>query len=385
MIRLIDTKEEFFSLRDGWNKLLYSMDSPNFFLTWEWMYTWWDYYFSNDRSYKLFIILVTDQNGKLVGIFPAYIKHSKGIFSLKYRTLRFLGSEIEDPDYLDLITESSIKEMVLNEIFDYLKDSYQEIDYIELTDIIQQSSSMDLFLKTLKNYKYYNRKYIGSVCPYLKLPSDFEKYLTSLSSNFRYNLRRRSKFLFNKEGVKFNEVVSKNELEPLVEILFSLHKKRWEGNIHQSIFYNKKRIEFHSRLASMLYDSALLRLFYLSVNEEVIACLYSFEYKNKIYFYQSGFDPRWALKSPGLVLMGKIIERCILEKKEEFDFLRGKEHYKLKWTSDFRQTCNIEVGLTLKGKLVFLYKIPIFYMKAFLKYFRANETLYHYFIKRYFF
>jgi hypothetical protein len=376
MIRLIESKEEFFKLKDEWNVLLNKMDSPCIFLTWEWMYTWWDYYLSGDKSCHLFILLISDQNSNLVGILPAYLRTCGIIPGIHYTRMRFLGSETESPDYLDIISEPSKTNLVLDDLFTYFKNCTGKIDYIEFTDINEESSSLSLLAENSKKSNYYCRAYITSVCPYLKLPAGYETLISSLSSKFRSNLNRYTKILMEKEGVIFNEVTGKNELQQMVDTLFLLHKKRWGKYLNKSKFYSKNRMEFHSRLAAVLYDSSFLRLFYLSIKSDVIACLYCFDYRNKLYDYQKGFDPNCALKGAGIVLIGKSIEKCIHEQKVEYDFLRGKEEYKLRWTSDIRHTYSIETGLTAKGKCIFLYRSLITNIKTNLKRFTFGYKIY---------
>jgi hypothetical protein len=376
MIRWIESKEDFFALKDEWNALLGTMESPCIFLTWEWMYTWWDYYISADSSCRLFILLISEDNGKLSGIFPGFLKNCRGISGIHHIKLGFLGSGIEAPDHLDIIAGPSKKEGIINEIFGYFRGPATKIDIIELTDIDEDSGSTDLLLKTTQLFNYSATKHIASTCPYLKLSSDYEKYVSSLSLNFRSHLKRRTKGLMEKERAVFDEVREKNELQDIVNRLFLLHLKRWQKKIDKTIFYSENRQKFHSRLAAAFQDSSFLRLFFLSVDSEVVACLYCFEYGDKMYFYQSGFDPDWALKSVGTVLMGKVIETCILEKKIEFDFLRGAEAYKRKWTSDSRQTYNVIIGLTKKGKFISFCRMAIRDLKKGLKRFGIGYRLY---------
>ena len=107
MIQIIKTKDEFLGMRDKWNTLLSSMEEPCIFLTWEWVYTWWDFYFSGDSSCQLFIITVFNGGGQLIVILPAYLKKCRGPLRILYTKLKVLGSEAEAPDYLDIIAEST--------------------------------------------------------------------------------------------------------------------------------------------------------------------------------------------------------------------------------------------------------------------------------------
>jgi hypothetical protein len=370
MIRIIKTKEAFFLLQDEWKHLLSLMEEPCIFLTWEWMYTWWNDYCSGNSSCELFIITFYNERGELIGILPTYLKKCWGLWNISNWQLQFLGGGFESPDHLDIISEVSHRESFLRATLSYLKKLEPPIDFIAFHDLRGSSPTIDLLLKITKEYHILSKKYIASVCPYLKLPDHYEKYLSTLSSKFRFNLKRYTKIVLEKDKAQFVEVKEKEELNEKIDKLFSLHDMRWQNKKMESGFSHDKIKEFHMHLSHALLDRSYLRFFYLGVQSEIIACLYCFEYHHKLYYYQSGFDPDWSKKSVGTVLIGKIIEKSIAEGKEEFDFLRGDEEYKTRWTRDARETCHIEMGLTLKGKIIFSYKNLIrsskIRMKAFL-------------------
>ena len=76
----------------------------------------------------------------------------------------------------------------------------------------------------------------------------------------------------------------------------------------------------------------------VSTNTQVIGILYNFIHKNKVYFYQSGFqysdDNR--LK-PGLVTHFLAINLCLEQGLSEYDFLAGDSRYKASLTQDSRK------------------------------------------------
>ncbi len=61
----VDTQNEFLKLKGYWTTLLRKSKSKTIFLSWKWMYTWWEYFQENKQ---LFILTVYDEKGKLVGI-----------------------------------------------------------------------------------------------------------------------------------------------------------------------------------------------------------------------------------------------------------------------------------------------------------------------------
>jgi hypothetical protein len=62
------------------------------------------------------------------------------------------------------------------------------------------------------------------------------------------------------------------------------------------------------------------------------AVLYCFTYLDRTCYYQGGFEPTLARLSLGTVLTALSIRRAIEENRSQFDFLRGDEPYKERWT-----------------------------------------------------
>jgi CelD/BcsL family acetyltransferase involved in cellulose biosynthesis len=71
--------------------------------------------------------------------------------------------------------------------------------------------------------------------------------------------------------------------------------------------------------------------------------VYGVELSRRFYYYQSGMDPDWSARSPGLVLLGKTVEDAYARGLGDYDFLRGAEPHKLDWASDRRETCALRV------------------------------------------
>jgi CelD/BcsL family acetyltransferase involved in cellulose biosynthesis len=59
-----------------------------------------------------------------------------------------------------------------------------------------------------------------------------------------------------------------------------------------------------------------------------VASVYGVVHREKFLYYQSGYDPNWASKSVGLVLLARTVSDAFAAELWEFDFLRGNEGYK---------------------------------------------------------
>jgi len=93
----------------------------------------------------------------------------------------------------------------------------------------------------------------------------------------------------------------------------------------------------------------------LEIDGKNVGMIYGFNYQDKIYIYQTGFDPSSEYKkySIGQILYSYMIEKAIDLKCKEFDFLRGDEKHKFKWTDSTKEKERVRIfnKSTLKGKM----------------------------------
>ncbi len=345
LVRTLHTENEFRALEEEWNLLLQNSASNTIFLTWEWMHTWWKYYGSGK---SLFIITVRDEEGRLVGLAPLCIKKVgfHGLASLK--TLAFLGTDEVCSDYLDFITAPEKSEEVLKAVFDCLGAHSSLWDCILLSDMPETSGTLDFILNAPGSGNFVTEV---NECPYIALPDTYESYLQGLGKNTRYNLGRRTKALDSRFKAKFSVHDGPDDIENALEGLFELHGKRREMIGKEGRFLLKNLMSFHREVSRILTKGGISRIYSLGSGRETVAMLYGFRYSNRFFYYQSGMDPEYEKQSVGMVLMGHCIRDSILGGLNEFDFLRGNEAYKSKWTKTSRKTVDIILKSgSLKGK-----------------------------------
>jgi CelD/BcsL family acetyltransferase involved in cellulose biosynthesis len=93
-------------------------------------------------------------------------------------------------------------------------------------------------------------------------------------------------------------------------------------------------------------------MYCLDRSGDPVGCLYSFKYRNALYYYQSGIDPALAQWSLGTVLFGYSIQDSINNGVREFHYLRGDEEYKFRWTKSVKKTHSIAlVAKNYRGTL----------------------------------
>ena len=350
-IEIITSQEEFKQLRTEWNALLAESLRKSFFLTWEWQFQWWCYYKQIETAKALNIVLLRGADGKLQAILPLYISEVNGLPGLKLRLGFLIGSGHESSEYLDIIVSETCDLEELVPVFEAVQNMV--LDGLHLSD--QTNESILLFSLTRwvgKNDLFAEKRY-WKTCPFISLNGTYENFIGSLSKNMRYNVRRRTRNLEKDFSVKFHCIDQPEEAIKTVDVLYALHRKRWDTRDGTSKFDDPVREKFHAHIAAPLLDAGYLRFYVLELNDTPVATLYCFNYDGHVYYYQAGMDPEFEKNSIGMVIMGKAIEASFAENAHEFDFLRGLEEYKFRWTDQTRETYILEVGLSKSATAVF--------------------------------
>ncbi len=93
-------------------------------------------------------------------------------------------------------------------------------------------------------------------------------------------------------------------------------------------FLTSRMRQHFYRVASAAAQGGYLDLVFLDVDGHPAAGYFNFDYRNRIWVYNSGLDPAFVTLSPGWVLMGMLIEQAAADGKEAVDLLQGEEPYK---------------------------------------------------------
>jgi CelD/BcsL family acetyltransferase involved in cellulose biosynthesis len=171
-------------------------------------------------------------------------------------------------------------------------------------------------------------------CPALRLPARVEDLGAQVSAKTLRDLRvarRRAAEI----GATVEEATAET-LPGIAEALIRLHAERWRSRAEDGVLAAASVQAMHRASMPALWQAGLLRLFALRLGGEVVAVIHALadppgRAGRSLYLYLQGFDPAHERLSPGLLLLGAVIERAIAEGFALADFLRGQERYKSFW------------------------------------------------------
>lgn len=350
-VTLCETETEFRELCDEWNQLLDHAARKSVFLRHEFLHTWWEIYGRQQRDATPFIMLARDRERRLVGVLPLYRGNSRWpYFGMKQ--LNFLGSTHEALEYLDVIVaDNAATHRIVKAMLAGLAKLSAKYDLVTLIDM-DEEALLPAFLPELAAVSggWLHQRAL-EVCPYIKISGDFAAYLQTLATKHSGNFRRQLRKLKENHAVTLEIGVEPATAEKDFAVLCELHRQRWAGRGEASAFDNDWSQRFHQRVMKATAENGIVRIFTLKCDGQSVAALYCFLYNNRLIYYQSGIDVAYEKKSVGVSLLGMVLQHCFEQGYSEFDFLRGEEEYKFRWTKTTRRTVAGEIAVSRRAKI----------------------------------
>jgi len=317
-------KEDFASLTNYLTDRHFNLQWPSVFVLPFWLQTWWEQF---GEGYELFLFSVWKE-GILMGIAPLKSKDS---------TASLLGSP-DVCDYLDFIINPGEENYFFEALFQALDQC--GIKRLELFSQRPEAVVFDSFF-TEKQFKdwtgFFEEENSSSE---INLFGSWESYLAGLHKKQRHEVRRKIRKLENEtQSYSYKCLAEKDEVRSFIPLFMELFLQ----NPEKQDFMTVSMEIFFQHLIIAAAETGLVRFGLLEVEGRTVAAVLYFDYEDKIYLYNSGYDSEY--HSLGVGLLAKIfcIRDSIKRGKQIFDFLKGREIYK---------TC-------LGGKAVPIYQVTL--------------------------
>jgi len=328
----------FGALRGEWDALLQRSATDVPFLTWGWQRSWWNAF---GQGKNLCLLAVRDGSGHLNGIVPLFAQDtsldpnaSLPDISVEnplevtggevHRTLHLVGGT-EVSDYLDIIVPPEYHREVTTAFLDALA-SEEAWQILDLRSLPSASPTVSVVTELARARGWDVQQAREDVCPVLELPGTWEEYLAKkLNKKRRHELRRKMRRAEREANVDWDWVTEDN-IEQGLNIFINLHKA---SHPDKETFMDERMEGFFRAVTHLALEEGWLRLSVLRFNDRPVASYLCFDYGDDRLVYNSGFDlSTYADLSPGIVLLGYLINDAIRCGCKRFDFLQGGERYK---------------------------------------------------------
>jgi len=346
----IDRIQDLLPFTQAWAHLVDQQDEcSSIFLTPQWLLNWW-------RSFgqdKQLIAHLFFEESRMIGLIPLMIARRR-VFGVPIRVLQFMGSG--HADHLDFCVLKEMRRQVLDRFADFLMENHCW-DLLDLYDIPSDSPNLDILIEKLNMRGMHHRLQPAIICPYLRLNGDSWEsfYASRRSRSTRQDLKRRMKRLTELGQVAFRRYSEPEAVRDVFPQLFEIYRKRWDGKYLSVSFVDRKEQEFYREMAVDLAAHRRLHLLTLELDEKVTAFSLSAAKNTRFTWLITAYDPAYSHYFTGELLLTRLLEDVFASGTyREFDFTRGEEPYKLKWTGDMRRNLRfVAAGSTLLKKVPF--------------------------------
>ncbi len=337
-VELYEDVSGFKALQRLWNGLLSQGASDTLFLTWEWQRAWWAA-FGEGKDLRL--LAMRDGRGELVAIVPLFVQEtlldssaSLPVINVENpitmpntrpeRTVHLVGGS-EVSDYLDVLAAADVNRDAWSAALDLL-GQFEDWQIIDLRSLPAASPTVSAVAELARARGWDVMQAREDVCPVLDLPATWDGYLAErLDKKKRHELRRKMRKAEREVDVHWY-LVEPHNLDVGLQVFFELHRA---SDPEKDTFMTDRMESFFGDVAAAARDNGWLRLAILRFEGHAVASYLCFDYGGARLVYNSGFDvSTYAYLSPGIVLMGHLIEDAIERGLQRLDFLQGDERYK---------------------------------------------------------
>lgn len=168
--------------------------------------------------------------------------------------------------------------------------------------------------------------------PYVPLPPSWDELEQRLDSRFRQNLRRRRRRLEEQGPVTFEVITGLDGLDAALEDAFAIEASGWKGEEGSAIRTRAETVSFYAGWARHLARDGRLRLCFLKLGMRRIAFHFAYVAQGRYWLPKCGYEETHRECSPGQLLMVHVLQHCIEERIETFEFLGHSMTWKRDWT-----------------------------------------------------
>ncbi|MGH3426698.1 MAG: GNAT family N-acetyltransferase [Mycobacteriales bacterium] len=334
--------DDFELLKSEWDAVYASDPEAQYFLSWEWMADWLKLH----QTTWIVLAARDEQEGSShVGFLPLrnwmQFDEQRGFFN------QFILAGAEYSDYTGLLATPEHEAEVIAAFGKHITDVifWGEFSWHNL---LISDRRKQLLLPALSDRRIAQKPITyqidgidHGICPFLPLPSDWDRYLETLSANNRQKIRRLLRKVEASDTHRIAFSTGEDQLRDL-ETMLALWRVKWAP------FKGDNTDDIIARNRAMLGGCAergalLLPVFWDSDRFVAALAIVVDQVKRSLLFVITGRDETYAEVPAGYLLHAYMIRYAIAEGFSEYDFLRGDESYKFLFTDDARRLSAFEL------------------------------------------
>ena len=318
----------FVSLEHEWDGLLDAQSKGTYFLRPHWNRLWWQHYAPPESS--LLLVTCRDDDARLVGVGPFYVKQLRVAGIPAARELRLLGTgiDLKSSESLDLVARPGLEAEVGQAIAQCLKQG-TGWDRAWLFQVPEDAQVMPHFVRAMGGRM---RTRECDRAPFIDTAVDWATLKASYGRSMRRNVEYYSRRLFKTYPCEFHLVEAREEIGPALDAMVRHHQARWRSEGKPGAFGDGRFEALLRDAAEEAFPSGHLRLWVLKIEGRIEGVLLGFLDHGVMHYLQKGFNPAFAKDDLGTALLALCVKSCVDDPAvRAFDLMGGGAPYKGLW------------------------------------------------------
>ena len=349
VVEPVTTGEELCKLEEKWNTLSQAAEAPNVFTTFDWFRAWNQRATDLDTKRKRRPNVLVLKMGDGVAAISPLICRTVSRFGLTVRKLEFVESPA---DYNDLLLGDNSPGQI-HAIIKHLEQTQDDWDIVDLRSLRNFGNTIPVIKEALSSTNMVHRTLTEARCPYLPIDSDAFGIVGKLSKSARRTLRNQQHRLdrMSSEGLRIR-IIEHPQDEPrlLMKLIALESQKRLQGEPAPLLFARDPQV-FQS-LFEALGPRGWIYAALMESGDRTIAFQLGFRCGKALWDFSKAYDRAYSALSPGTMLVPAVLDYGFLHGYREYDFLRGEERYKMRWSTGSHTTLRFIIwNQSLKSRL----------------------------------
>ncbi len=336
VVEEIDGREALARIRPSWDRIYAADPEAQVFVSSKWLWPWLT---SMQQRWVILAVRHASHADEYVAFLPlqqrTHMRPNGGF----YNELAMAGNRFAD--YTGLICLPDLAAQAIPLMGAHIRRmSWRRITF-EQVRISQERQALLLnsgdpdSISLQQVYPPLHKGIDNSVCPFIRLPTSFDAYLSTLSANTRQKIRRILRKIEGDSSYRFT-CSSPETAERDIDLLLGLWDRKWRPQ------KGERTDTIISTMRFMLNAMARSGGVYLPMlwkDEVLLGALGNLvdPVKKEMLFLIAGRNPDAGDTPPGLALHAYAIREAIRHGFGLYDFLRGDESYKFSFASDTRK------------------------------------------------
>lgn len=307
---------------------LQTRSQHSFFTSWGWIGSWLAHLPKEIRPQ----LLHARYNGKTMGLGVLTLRRIR-----KYKMFpanRLLLHETGNPHYDQLtiehngiLADKSMSRDVLQKCIEFI-GKRKNADELLLAGLEENNAVFQVNSAAIQKAKLTMKQ----PCYFVdlnKLRSEGKSYLSALSANTRYQIKRCLREFEKQGAIEITVATTRDQAMAFFTDLKELHQAYWRKKGQPGAFANAFFENFHRDLIEARFPHGEIQLVKTAIGSHTIGYLYNFIKDGHVYNYQSGFNYGQDKKlKPGIASHYHAIQHNLAQGAGIYDFLGGDSQYK---------------------------------------------------------